>query len=485
MRNMKTSTKASLKIDFIVAGGGLAGLSTAHSLAMAGHSVRVFERISEGERWTGGIRVPPNLTKILFQWGVEEELQKTCCTVLRTCLGDLDSGETIGYLPWAEEVQAESGAPFYTMQYCELLDILRRLALSEGVEIVHGAVVAFASPALSNPDSRAEPRTDASRPSITLTDGRTLYADVIIGADGPLSAVRRCVEEEPTIPHWDGCIYFSGVIPMKDLESEEDLNNQDIMSGYIWCGAHNAANGFPVSNATEYAVNLWYRSSIPNAEEGWLATLSPNHFKHQFSHVEKRLVKIMGKLTTVSWTRQLEWPTIEDWVDESGRIVLVGDAARPSSPGSMHGAAATVESGVVLGTLFSHLRSYDEIPTLLYAYQELSQPRMQVLETLENTNVAICFMPPGPERDARNKLLKQSLASLRYTPSEMDDLVAQWWTNYHVWTYNAFDEANDWWAGWSALKAHSLQGEGEMKGEDLRWKGIQFEAMDITVERSG
>src|SRR5712672_560069 len=45
-------------------------------LAMSGHTVRVLEESSRLAIPFGGIRVPPNVTKILTQWGLEDDLRR-------------------------------------------------------------------------------------------------------------------------------------------------------------------------------------------------------------------------------------------------------------------------------------------------------------------------------------------------------------------------------------------------------------------------
>lgn len=36
------------------------------------------------------------------------------------------------------------------------------------------------------------------------------------------------------------------------------------------------------------------------------------------------------KMDDVCWQKYLDWPNIENWSDESNRIVLVGESARPT-----------------------------------------------------------------------------------------------------------------------------------------------------------
>lgn len=84
-------------MDFLVIGAGIAGLASAIALRRVGHRVSVLERhdsvtkvrrsnmvdVSHSAddelrfiKATGGCRMPPNLTKILFHWGLEKELLK-------------------------------------------------------------------------------------------------------------------------------------------------------------------------------------------------------------------------------------------------------------------------------------------------------------------------------------------------------------------------------------------------------------------------
>ena len=88
------------------------------------------------------------------------------------------------------------------------------------------------------------------------------------------------------------------------------------------------------------------------------------------------------------------------------------------------------------------MRAYEEIPTLLYAYQELQQPRARKLEALDNDNFTVRSMPPGPERDARDAAMKE-FVKVRYDPWRDDDVSRQWWKNYEVRAYDTYDTADD------------------------------------------
>lgn len=54
----------------------VAGLSMALGLALSGHTVRVLEKSEGLGSNPGGIRLTPNVTRILVQWGLADELRE-------------------------------------------------------------------------------------------------------------------------------------------------------------------------------------------------------------------------------------------------------------------------------------------------------------------------------------------------------------------------------------------------------------------------
>ena len=114
---------------------GLAGLSVAHVLCKAGHSVRVLEKLPELGSPSGGLRVPPNMSKILKKWAGGEELAKTAVLNVATPWYDcacqassphrsvanasprvVTTGERMGEALWRPAVMAETGGDFLLMK---------------------------------------------------------------------------------------------------------------------------------------------------------------------------------------------------------------------------------------------------------------------------------------------------------------------------------------------------------------------------------
>ena len=62
------------------------------------------------------------------------------------------------------------------------------------------------------------------RPKVILEDGRTLWADIVIGADGPSSVVRKTVLDGDEDAEPSGYTAFGGTIPAEMIASDPELS---------------------------------------------------------------------------------------------------------------------------------------------------------------------------------------------------------------------------------------------------------------------
>ena len=71
---------------------GIGGLACAYSLASAGHRVTILEALPQNARKSySGLRVPPNMSKILCEWGLGEELKAKARQCRQTIFEDRES----------------------------------------------------------------------------------------------------------------------------------------------------------------------------------------------------------------------------------------------------------------------------------------------------------------------------------------------------------------------------------------------------------
>ncbi|RPD64462.1 FAD/NAD(P)-binding domain-containing protein [Lentinus tigrinus ALCF2SS1-7] len=434
---MPTVTRnAALTLDFLVVGGGIGGLAVAYVLSNAGHRVRVLEKRDLNVP-SGGHRVPPNFSKILRQWVGEEELHRLSTQCVGSPFLRLSTGENVGYLHWKPAVMAETGGEFLLMHHDDLIRLLYKLATDAGAKVdFHAQVIAV-----------QQGSDDLPNPSVTLASGEVLYADILIGADGSKSLVRDIVLEEEDAPQSGGLTVYTGVVKAEDMVGDPELEPLLMADEFpIWMGEHRAFCGHPVRGRKEFYFGIYSWNNLDGlpqgGEESW-EELFPTDQINQENHgpAVQRLIK---KVPQVIRTQFMSRPDgIPDWVDATGRIVLLGDAAHPPYPGGSHAGSMAIEDAVVLGSLFSHLRTLDQVPSFLSAYQELRERRCDLVKLGDIKNGKLAAMPNGPAADARDELM-------RHRVDEWDEgmMKAQFDEIAEIFLYDAGDAAEEWWVNW-------------------------------------
>ncbi|THG95575.1 hypothetical protein EW026_g6105 [Hermanssonia centrifuga] len=150
------------------------------------------------------------MSKILKNWVGEEELRKTAVRKIGTPWYDMDTGEQMGYAEWKPAVMEEAGGEFLMMKHEDAHRLLHTLAIAAGAKIQFGAMVTSVTP--------GDPK-----PLVTLATGETLMADVIIGADGSTSMVRRMVLSHEDDAKPGGFTVFSGSVSADEMKKYLEL----------------------------------------------------------------------------------------------------------------------------------------------------------------------------------------------------------------------------------------------------------------------
>jgi salicylate hydroxylase len=114
-----------------------------------------------------------------------------------------------------------------------------------------------------------------------------------------------------------------------------------------------------------------------------------------------------------------------------------------------------IEDAEVLGSLFSRLRDWDQIPHLAEAFQELREPRTRAIYAKETKAFSTVWMPPGPQRDARDQTLYAMMVE-GHKGWDETSMRWQWDEICDVFGYNARDAAEDWWVMWGMLRERSM-----------------------------
>ncbi len=324
--------------DALIVGAGLAGSLLAGVLRGRGTRVDVIDNAQTfDERAGAGILITGNGTRALTTLGIRE-LDTAAARITQVEICDQDEGH-LGTV----DCTRPGWPPFLSFRH----SLLRRLLLQD-CQVRHGLTV----------DSINHER----RTSVTFSDGSTQSYDLVVGADGVHSRVRRL------------------------LFGQDLLNDLDQYSGYRFV----ADLGFCLPHPTTYIGNglTLLLVPLPNGEtycgagpivsdclkeRGSAVTTLKETFRH-FSGAAARAIASIDTTTNLIPSKfwNLQQPT---WV--KGCCLLIGDAAHAMPPTISQGGSMAFEDVLVLLTC---IEQNDDISRALLDYESRRRPRVEFVQ---------------------------------------------------------------------------------------------------------
>ena len=299
----------------IIAGAGIGGLVAGLCLKNAGWQVEVLEKEPSLRGGETGLQIAPNGMRVLARMGVLEGLRSHAFYPESL---DLRDGRTGGLRmrirvnnPVNPAVNNPTPTDYIQIQRGALIKVL-----SKGL-----GAIRFNS-ALHGVEQSAE--------SITaiLQNGERLCGDILIGADGVHSAVRRQIfaDTEAGFLQKNPCGAWRAVVPIADLATPPPD------SGCIWLGRgqHAVTSRIDGGRVVNFVGITDMDADIKTVFADWHGS-------------------IRGVLDTAGAVDL--WPLYDAnpmarW--HAGRAVLLGDACHPMLPSFAQGACQTIESAWVL-----------------------------------------------------------------------------------------------------------------------------------------
>lgn len=454
--------QTAIALDFLIIGGSSAGLSAAYALRRVGHRVLVLEQNSDffDERRCGGYRIPPNMSKVFYHWGLGDRVRKVCLKSNMTCFNRFESGEDLGGHVWVDELMRETGGDFLFAKLADIRKFLYQLGHEAGAKYRANAKVVS---------------VDVPGKSVTLESGEVLRADVIIGADGRHGLCRGLLLECQSAPKstYTGMTMYNALIPGDKIRADPQLSKfLGSAAQYVWFGNGCAGMLFEVGNNSDMGLHLY----VPDEEDrgtNWDCTVE--EMLRYSSGAESQLQKFARMARNISRVSVYDESDLEDWVHDDGPLVLIGDAAHPMPPGSIQGTCMAIEDSAVLAKLFGHLISADQVTSFLYAFPELRQGRTKSVRVNEMGNIYFMAMPDDAGAIQRDEHFKSRRdKNLSPLEDESGDASGVWESIKETWCYDAEDEADDWWVGWGMLRLRSQQTELDF--------GMEFQNTPLSLQ---
>ncbi|SNX94584.1 salicylate hydroxylase [Geodermatophilus sabuli] len=229
---------------------------------------------------------------------------------------------------------------------------------------------------------------------LTFTDGTSVEADVVIGADGVHSTVRGVVTE-PSPATYSGMSAFRALVP---ADQAPDFARRRAQT--LWIGPDHHLVHYPVSGGN--AVNLVaFAPAGDFTVESWSATATVEEFLAEFAGWDPRLQDLIRQAGTPGRWALLDREPLDRW--SRGPVTLLGDAAHPMFPFFAQGAAQSIEDAAVLARC---LADDPAAPArALQRYQSLRIGRTTRLQEISHARAHVNHLPDGPEQEARDAAL--------------------------------------------------------------------------------
>jgi salicylate hydroxylase len=349
-----------------VVGGGIAGLTFASRLASLGLGCTVYEQEQAPEDGYG-IQLAPNAVRLLRRAGVE---QLRAVRPERVRIRRWDDGRNLATTPLGRACADRFGAPYLTLPRWELLAALHRaVARRPEVQLRYGARCT---------------RVDGG--SLWMSDGSSVEADLVVGADGVHSVVRRALCPDQ--------VRDSGITVHRGLVRRRWTDGVPEVCVWLGPGRHLAAYPVDRDRYSFVAATLAGNEDLAKAYEGW--------------HPE--VCNLLAAAESVTRWELRDRPPLRLW--HAGSVTVIGDAAHAMLPLGAHGANQAIESSAALAVTVAG-SSRANLTTNLDRYAGVRAERIGRVVELVRHNAADHHLTDGPAQRARDEALRrqQSLAT--------------------------------------------------------------------------
>ncbi|MGV9713961.1 FAD-dependent oxidoreductase [Gordonia sp. NPDC003424] len=330
-----------------VIGAGPGGLATALAMAQAGHRVSLYEKASQVRSSGNILNLWPPPVKALGYLGVDtEDLGYPCTSSARRADGHLRM-----VIPLPQDIKDEYEGGFIGLLRPELFARMTA-ALPESVTV--------------HTDHELTALHDhGDGVTLTFGNGARSEADLVVGADGIHSTVRRQLwgdaplrmhrlhcfggftfEPIPGAKHGTCVMTFS-----KDKQGSWSSIKSYGKVGFQWWITS------PWDPGTAFTGDMW---------ETALAQASS-----EFHWPLPQMVEATDPADVTRWEIR-DRPPLPQW--SRGRVTLIGDAAHPTSPYAAYGAGMSIEDGYFLGREISRV-DLDDTAALARALAAFEEPR--------------------------------------------------------------------------------------------------------------
>lgn len=338
----------------LVIGGGIAGPVAAIGLTKAGIDAQVYEAYPPASNGIGGsLALEPNGLAALRIVDADDEVRAAAIPITRSVM-------SIASRPGPDTPVPQGLPPRQLIDRGVLHRILQDSARAAGVRFQHGKRLIGVN---ERPDGV----------TAHFADGTQANADVLIGADGVRSTVRRLIDPNAPQAGYTGLLGFEGLAD----DDPNDAATAEISPGtmtfafgrrayYLYWKRPDGRIGWGANLPSSY-LSLKEARAIPAQE--WLQTLRDAYScdtpgARLATQTTVDTLQVVGALHIM--------PPVPHW--HRDRLVLVGDSVHAPSNSTGQGASLAMESAIQLARC---LRDLPGVPSAFATYERLRRSRVE------------------------------------------------------------------------------------------------------------
>jgi len=338
----------------LIIGGGIGGPVAAMALQRAGVEATVYEAYDTPADYAGlFLNTASNGLDVLHTLGIDVPARADGFPIPRMAMWS-GTGKRLGEV--ANGIRLPDGTVSVTVKRGLLQRVLREEAQSRGIGIEYGKrLVSYEITENGGVIARFE-------------DGTEAVGDLLIGADGIHSRVRRVMDPEAPCPSYTGLLslggYANGLSIPPTPETQHFVFGKKAFFGYL---------------VRESGEIWWFvnaaRPEEPSRKE--LAHVSSAEWKRRLLDLFAGDIDLIGEIIEsaqgeIGAYPVHDIPTAPTW--HKGPVVLIGDAVHATSPNSGQGASMALEDAIVLAKC---LRDIPNTEQAFAAYERLRRERVE------------------------------------------------------------------------------------------------------------